>query len=68
MSFNPEIDENYFTRTEKNTENLFTSRKFIYILVFYIVGFIITGIITVLMLWLSYNTERWDKVLKKNWK
>ena len=65
MSFNPEIDENYFARTEMNTENLFTSGISIYILVFYIAGFVITGTITVLMLWLSYNTERWDEVLIK---
>ena len=65
MSYNPEIDENYFARTKKNTENPFTSRISIYTLVFYIAGFFITGIITVLMLWLSYNTDHWDKVLIK---
>ena len=65
MSINPEIDENYFARTEKNTENLFTSPICIYILVFYVVGYVTTVTLTVLMLWIFFNAERWDKMLIK---
>lgn len=60
MSFNPQIDENYFARTEKHTENLFTYNISIYTMVFYIAGFIITITITVLMLWIYYNTKQID--------
>ena len=60
MSFNPGIDENYFARTERNTENLFTFSISIYTLIFYILGFIITVTMTVLMLWIYYNTKRID--------
>ncbi len=65
MSFNPDIDENYFARTEKNTENLFTPGVCHYILVFYIIGFFIAVTITVLMLWIYFNTNRWDEILIK---
>ena len=60
MSFNPQIDENYFARTEKYTENLFTHCISIYTMVFYTAGFIITITITVLMLWFYYNTKQMD--------
>ena len=60
MSFNPGIDENYFARTERNTENLFTFSISIYTLIFYILGFIITVTMTVLILWIYYNTKRID--------
>ena len=60
MSFNPQIDENYFVRTERYTENLFTHSISIYTMVFYTAGFIITITITVLMLWFYYNTKQMD--------
>ena len=65
MSFNPGIDENYFARTERNTENLFTFHISIYTLIFYIVGFIITVTMTVLMLWIYYNIKQMD-ICKKS--
>ena len=64
-SFNPEIDENYFARSEKNAEDLLTSKTSIYILVFHIAGFIIAFGITFLMLWIYFNTKRWDNTLRK---
>lgn len=63
--FNPEIDEDYFARSERNTENLLTSAAAIYIFVFHIVGFAIAVGITVLLLWIYFNTKRWDKKLFK---
>ena len=60
MSFNPQIDENYFARTEKHTENLFTYSKSIYTMVFYVAGFIITITITIPALWMYYITKQMD--------
>ncbi|MCG8626138.1 MAG: hypothetical protein MJE68_29585, partial [Proteobacteria bacterium] len=61
--FNPEIDEDYFAKSEKNTENLLTSTAAIYIFIFHIIGYILAVVITILMLWIYFNTKRWDKKL-----
>ena len=61
--FNPEIDEDYFAKSERNTENLLTSTAAIYIFVFHIIGYFIAVGITILLLWIYLNTKRWDKKL-----
>ena len=63
--FNPEIDENYFARSEKNTKNLLSFTTATYIFIFHIIGFLIAVGITLLLLWIYFNTKRWDKRLFK---
>lgn len=64
-SFNPEIDEDYFARSERNKENLLTSTAAIYIFIFHIVGYIIAVGIVITLLWIYLNTKRWDRKLFK---
>ena len=61
--FNPEIDEDYFAKSERSTENLLTSTAAIYIFIFHIIGYFIAVGITILLLWIYFNTKRWDQKL-----
>ena len=67
--FDPSIDDNYFARsqesTKDNSDDLITSSTAKYILSFYSVGFFLVLVITLFMLFFSYNTKQWDIKLQK---
>ena len=57
--FNPEIDDNYFARSEENTEDILPYDTATYIFVFYIIAFALVAVITVLILLVFHMTKQW---------
>ncbi len=68
-SFDPEIDDNYFARSQENNydtnDNILSTKKAQYIAAVYIAGTGLTALISVILLFIYYNTKRWDERLKK---
>ena len=64
-SFDPVIDNNYFARAEENDEDILSTSTAKYILAFYIVGFTLALIIALILLFIYFNTKRWDKKLAR---
>ena len=63
--YNPEIDENYFAKSEKSTDDILTAPVADYIIAFYVAGFGLTVLIIVILVVIYLYTKRWDKILKK---
>ena len=57
--FNPEIDDNYFARSEENTEDILPYDTATYIFIFYIIAFALVVVITVLILLVFHMTKQW---------
>ena len=68
-SFDPEIDDNYFARSQENNydtnDYILSTKKAQYIAAVYIAGTGLTALISVILLFIYYNTKRWDERLKK---
>lgn len=61
--FNAPIDENYFARSEKSTEDILPVDTGIYVFIFNILGFALVIATTGIILLIYFNTMRWDKRL-----
>ena len=64
-SYNPSIDENYFARSEIDTEAILPLSTADYIVAFYVAGFVIVGLICCILLWTYRVTKHWDRRLVK---
>ena len=64
-SFNPSIDENYFARSEIDTEDILPVSTADFIVAYYVAGFIIVILITAILLWTYRVTHHWDKKLMR---
>ncbi len=64
-SFNPSIDENYFARSEIDTEDILPVSTADFIVAYYIAGFIIVVLISIILLWTYRVTHHWDKKLMR---
>ena len=62
-SFNPSIDENYFARSEIDTEDILPVSTADFIVAYYVAGVIIVILITIILLWTYRVTHHWDKKL-----
>ena len=67
--FDPEIDEHYFARSRQQSKDdldvIISNKTAIYIRSFFITGFLLTLIITIMLLLIYLNTKRWDDKLNK---
>lgn len=64
-SFNPSIDENYFARSEIDTEDILPVSTADFIVAYYVAGFVIIILITAILLWTYRVTHHWDKKLMR---
>ena len=67
-SVNPEIDNNYFARSQENNDPndyILSTNKAKYITAVYIAGIGLTALISIILLFIYYNTKRWDERLYK---
>ena len=66
--FDPAIDDNYFARTQKktddNSDDLLSNDIAIYIVVSYCVGLFLSIGITITLLIIYHNTKHWDEKLE----
>ena len=67
-SFDPTIDDNYFARSQENNntdDDIISNKTAKYLVAFYIAGTILVAFITVMLLFIYYNTKRWDERLTR---
>ena len=66
--FDPEIDDNYFARSQENTndnsDDIISTETAKYVVISYCIGFLLSIAITVMILIIYLNTNRWDKKLR----